>query len=410
MKQKKIKTKTPGVRYYEHKTRKYGVKFDRYYTIRYKIDGKDKEEALGWASNGWTEQKAAERLAELKQAQRTGDGAKTLDEKRKQAKEKEEKQKVIENQRKRELITFSEVFEKYFVQSQQDKTRQSWHTEELLYRNWLSKLMADKPLREITPFILEKLKKAMTDNGRQPRTVTYALQVVRQVFNYAKNHDLFNGDNPVSKVKKPSNDNRRNRYLEKEEAEKLLKALEMRSPQLHNISLVSLHCGLRAGEIFNLTWENVNFKRDFISVTDTKSGRNRNIPMTNEVRNMLEEVKKTSTTELVFVSSKGERIKEVSRTFDRVVEELGFNINIKDSRNKVVFHTLRHTYASWLVMSGTDLYSVQKLMGHSTMAMTERYSHLSPNHLQKAIANFEEYVNKSKEQEKLVVITNGALN
>lgn len=138
----------------------------------------------------------------------------------------------------------------------------------------------------------------------------------------------------------------------------------------------------------------MNFKRDFISVTDTKSGRNQSIPMTNEVKKMLEEVKKTSTTELVFVSSKGERIKEVSRTFDRVVEELGLNTNIKDSRNKVVFHTLRHTYASWLVMSGTDLYSVQKLMGHSTMAMTERYSHLSPNHLQKAVANFEEYIEK----------------
>ena len=56
------------MRYYEHKTRKYGVRFDRYYTIRYKINGKDKEEALGRASNGWTEQKAAGRLAELKQA------------------------------------------------------------------------------------------------------------------------------------------------------------------------------------------------------------------------------------------------------------------------------------------------------------------------------------------------------
>ena len=67
----------------------------------------------------------------------------------------------------------------------------------------------------------------MTDKVRQPRTITYALQVVRQVFNYAKNHDLFNGDNPVSKLKKPRNDNRRNRYLEKEEAEKLLKALKI---------------------------------------------------------------------------------------------------------------------------------------------------------------------------------------
>ena len=69
MKQKKIKTKTPGVRYYEHETRKHGIKFDRYYTIRYKLNGKDKEEALGWASEGWTEQKAAKYLSELKESQ-----------------------------------------------------------------------------------------------------------------------------------------------------------------------------------------------------------------------------------------------------------------------------------------------------------------------------------------------------
>ena len=106
----------------------------------------------------------------------------------------------------------------------------------------------------------------------------------------------------------------------------------------------------------------------------------------------------------IFKSTENKKIQEISKTFPRVVSFLGFNKNITDDRQKVVFHTLRHTYASRLVMSRTDLYSVQKLMGHSTMAMTERYSHLSPNHLQKAVANFEEYVNKSKENEELTVI------
>ena len=284
MKQKKIKTKTPGVRYYEHKTRKHGIKFDRYYTIRYKLDGKDKEEALGWASEGWTEQKAAGRLAELKQAQRTGEGAKTLNEKRDQAKKEEEERQAVEKQKEKELITFSEVFEKYLIQAQQNKARKSWRTEELLYKNWLHKLIGNKSLKEISPFILEKLKKTMADAEKQPRTITYALQVVRQVFNYAKNHNLISVDNPVSKVKKPRNDNRRNRYLEKEEAERLLEALGKRSSQLHDIALVSLHCGLRAGEIFNLAWENINFKNEFVSVKDTKSGRNRDIPMTKDVK------------------------------------------------------------------------------------------------------------------------------
>ncbi|MDR1235616.1 MAG: tyrosine-type recombinase/integrase, partial [Holosporaceae bacterium] len=88
---------------------------------------------------------------------------------------------------------------------------------------------------------------------------------------------------------------------------------------------------------------------------------------------------------LIFKTAKGGQIKEISKTYFRTLEELGFNKNITDSRQKGVFHTLRHSYASRLVMENVDLYTVQKLMGHSTISMTERYSHLAPDHLKKAV-------------------------
>jgi site-specific recombinase XerD len=93
---------------------------------------------------------------------------------------------------------------------------------------------------------------------------------------------------------------------------------------------------------------------------------------------------------LVFISRTGEKITEVSDAFALAVKRLGFNAGVTDRREKVVFHTLRHTYASRLVMSGVDLYTVQRLMGHSTISMTERYSHLAPDHLEKAVSRMEQ--------------------
>jgi integrase len=66
------------------------------------------------------------------------------------------------------------------------------------------------------------------------------------------------------------------------------------------------------------------------------------------------------------------------------VAELGFNKGITDARQKLVFHSLRHTFASWLVQRGTPIYEVAKLLGHSTVRMTERYSHLAPDTVRQA--------------------------
>ena len=75
---------------------------------------------------------------------------------------------------------------------------------------------------------------------------------------------------------------------------------------------------------------------------------------------------------------------KISHTFFRVVDELKFNEGIKDPRLKVCFHSCRHSYGSWLVEQGTDLYTVQKLLGHKTNVMTQRYAHLSENRLKDA--------------------------
>ena len=93
--------------------------------------------------------------------------------------------------------------------------------------------------------------------------------------------------------------------------------------------------------------------------------------------------------DLVFPGRDGQRVKSVSATFDRTVATLGFNAGIEDDRQKICFHGLRHTFASWLVQAGVPLPEVRDLLGHSSVEMTERYAHLAPERLKRAVGRLE---------------------
>jgi integrase len=162
------------------------------------------------------------------------------------------------------------------------------------------------------------------------------------------------------------------------------------------MAIISLHSGLRAGEIFSLTWGDIDLQRGIMTLRDTKSGRTRPAFMTEDVKRILADKDRGGNDDLIFTDPMGNKIKAMSRSFERIVTDLGFNEGVTDPRQKVVFHTLRHTYASWLVESGVDLYKVQKLMGHSTISLTERYAHLSNTSLQEAVKALEKNLSTHK--------------
>ncbi|MEI3479059.1 MAG: site-specific integrase [Bilophila sp.] len=160
--------------------------------------------------------------------------------------------------------------------------------------------------------------------------------------------------------------------------------LAERSKDTHDAAILSLFAGLRAGEIHSLTWADIDFANGTIYIKDPKNKHSRYAFITPEIAAVLRSRVEEGKTGLIFPSTVGTRREAVSDSFERAVKVLGLNNHIVDSRQKVVFHTLRHTFASWLVQRGTPLYTVAELMGHTSLEMTKRYAHLAPDTMRQA--------------------------
>jgi integrase len=291
MAEKRFKTSYPGVRYKEHPTHKHGVGKDRYFSIRYKVNGKIKEEGLGWASEGWSAEDASLERARLRRNQKTGEGPQSLAEKReieRRQKEAEEREKA---KQEREAITFGSFFENHYSPTAKlTKKAGSVNAEEIYFKNWIKPVIGDKPFKDIMPLQIEKIKQNLlkAKKPRSPRTIEYIFAIVRQVWNMAARDGLTDRPCPTAEVKKPKISNSRQRFLTRKEADALLDHMRTRSTQLYYFCLISLYCGLRASEIFNLRWQDINLTDGTIHISDGKGEKARYAYMTEKVRELFE--------------------------------------------------------------------------------------------------------------------------
>ena len=382
-------TQYPGV-YERHAERLIGVP-DICFDISYKKDGKKIWEKVGWKSQGYSSDLVRKIRNERIIALQHGDELPS---------------------EKAKAQMFKEVAEKYLKWSSENKNRAGIE-DQSRYDNHLKNRFDNKRLDEISPFDLERMKSEMAKVGISPKTISHCLGLIRAIYNRAADWNLYDGPNPVKKIKMPVIQNARDRYLSIEEADLLLNELKrdhrfkneyrvLPDPKLHDIALLSLHTGARAKEIFSIKWQDVDFRNGLITLRDTKNTETRYAPMTEAVREMIkrrmpsDEVDQMDPNTHIFTDEDGEKIKEVSNSFERVVHRLGFNQGVTDRRQKVVFHTCRHSFASWLAIQGTPLYTIAKLMGHKSIAMSERYSHLSPDHKKQAVMSLENALNDKR--------------
>ena len=221
--------------------------------------------------------------------------------------------------------------------------------------------------------------------GLSKRSANYHLDLVRQVWNRAIVDEKTEKAAPNRKVAKFKLNNARERFFTREEERLLLQALKGSSLREHDMTILALDTGARWSELAALRWENVLIDEERVIFFDTKPGATRTGYMTSRVKEMFLKRRIGVNSPYVFPRRDGDALRYQSNAFARIIEKLKFNDNIKDKRLRVSFHTCRHTFASRLVGSGVDLYVVKELMGHSTIAMTERYAHLQPERKRAAV-------------------------
>ncbi len=399
MGRKKYKTQYPGVRYYEHPTRKQrNGQPDRFFSIRYMKDGRSVEETMGWATDGWNADKAHSVLASIKQNKRTGKGPSSLAEMREDAARQRaaaEKEAAEENASNMLLQDF---FTTYYMPAAK-RSKRSWRTDEQRFAKVIKPALGAKPLRAITRADIQALVDGLVASGAAPSTVkqyrgilshTFVLASQTEVFGRA----VFSGQSPVQGVKVPPIRNARERFLSADEAEKLIKAAKaLPNRDLHDCIVLSLNTGLRLGELRRLEWPDVDILHGMLTVRDEAQRKpGGKVPLNANATRILKERRKLAKNGvgLVFPPLLGQHSRSnLTHAFRELVDSLGLNDGLQpdDRARRIVFHSLRHTFASWLAIGGTDIYRIQKLMRHKSIAMTMRYAHLIPDATKEAVHN-----------------------
>ncbi|MEE9913253.1 MAG: site-specific integrase [Deltaproteobacteria bacterium] len=385
---KRVITKYAGVYERTSDCRVHKGRPDKCYDITYGKDGKKVWEKVGWVSEGYSVKLASELRANRIQAIRHGEEL------------PKEKPKAP---------YFKDVAKKYIEWAEHNKSR-AGRDDKYMCKNHLSPALDDRRLDEISSFDLERLKNKLVKAEYSPGTVKHCLVLIRQIFNKAILWKMYIGENPIKGVKLPTLQNQRERFLNYEQADLLLNELkvdnnrtknpaEKKDPLLHDMALLALHCGLRAGEIFNLKGQDLDFENKQINISDPKNKESRKAYMTKDIYKALSKRAPESPDDYIFKDKKHRgKITSISNAFGKAIAKLGLNKGITDRRQMVTFHSLRHTFASWLALQGESLLTIKELLGHRTMTMTMRYAHLMPEQKKQAALNLEKAFNKKRAQ------------
>lgn len=354
---KLMNTKFNGVYYRESLNKKHNGKPDRCFYIKYYINKTQKQECIGWASEGFSAQYAAgirnERLSNPKQ--------------------------------KDEDYTFGQLYDNFMLWAKNNK--KTWKCDENLYNNHVKEYLEKISANSITPQditnILLKMKAKGKSNGSNyaPQSIKHILLLIKRIFNYNIKNEFIKY-NPAENVKIEKFDNTRISYLYDDEIARMFEYLDSGTEWANDTALIkfAFFTGLRKSELFNLTWDNVDIDNKRIFLYDTKGGKNQAIIITDNAVQVLLDIKDTcSDITFVFPSKLGGKRNDVKLLWSRIKKAANIRPTIR-------FHDIRHTFGT-LATATIPVKVVQKMMTHKDIKTTLRYAHIQEKEMIEAANN-----------------------
>ena len=275
------------------------------------------------------------------------------------------------------------------VYSQSNKQPQSYRRDQTSVKS-LKAFFGNKRLDDIRPMLIEHYKRARLDGGRKPATINRELACLKHMYTIAMKNGRAK-TNPVKEAKLLREDNQVRNVLSREH-ETLL--LDHAAPHIQRVIVCALETGMRLGEILSLKWDYVDLSRCLIRVVRTKTGRAREIDITDRLLAVLNQSPRRAREGHVFRGPEGRPMTSVKEGYKNALQRAG--LGYKAYR----FHDLRHTFATRLVEAGADLITVQLLLGHSTIVTTQRYAHPSAEARRAAMARLSSSGDRRHREEK----------
>jgi len=308
--------------------------------------------------------------------------------------------------------TLQDVIDRYRADVLPHKAESTRRAEELILRRWEARLgvytlsyidaeLVNRQLRELAEEPDQRVKAhgGLDAGNGKPRqksrkTMKHFRDLLALLFKYARKWDWMGSDpmqgvDPITKLR-----NERTRFLDEDERTVLLQACkESRNRQLYPIVVFALSTGARKGEILGLTLDDVDLNRGVAIFRNTKNGDTRPAPLVGHLREVLKKqvkwvkekykvAEEKPPKRWLFPSRDGQKPIDIRAPWEKARDQAG----IVDFR----FHDLRHSTASYLAMSGASQLEIAEVLGHRTLQMVKRYSHLSESHVKGLLTRLNE--------------------